>query len=253
MGDGPMTAIETKLANLLKRLLAAVAEVECVVLYGSAVRGDFREGHSDLNLLCILPSVGVKQLSALAPVVQWWIKAERQQAPLFFTADELRSAADVFAVELLDIQKEHRLLHGEDIFANLVVPMNLHRVQVEHELRTLVLKLRQQYVQMPNDEKTLKAVLAKSHSGALTLLRHSLIALGQTPANSAREIFAQITAATGADSGALTAGLEMRETGLLARDLSSSYDDFLNALGKVIQALDRHAPKKEWKRSASGN
>jgi len=195
----------------------------------------------------------VKQLSALAPVVQWWIKAERQQAPLFFTADELRSAADVFAVELLDIQKEHRLLHGEDIFANLVVPMNLHRVQVEHELRTLVLKLRQQYVQMPNDEKTLKAVLAKSHSGALTLLRHSLIALGQTPANSAREIFAQITAATGADSGALTAGLEMRETGLLARDMSSPYDDFLNALGKVIQALDRHAPKKEWKRSASGN
>ena len=248
-----MTAIDTKLADFVKRLLAAVAEVECVVLFGSAVGGDFHQGHSDLNVLCILPAVGVKQLTALAPVVKWWTTTEKQPAPLFFTADELRSAADVFAVELLDIQKEHRVLHGDDIFANLVVPMNLHRVQVEHDLRTLVLKLRQQYVQMPGDEKTLKAVLAKSHSGALTLLRHTLLALGQTPATSARDIFAQIAAGTGADAGALAAGLELREKGILTRDLSSSYDDFLTALGKVIQALDRQAPKKEWQRNRGAN
>jgi actin-like ATPase involved in cell morphogenesis len=195
----------------------------------------------------------VKELTALAPVVKWWTTTEKQPPPLFFTADELRSAADVFAVELLDIQKEHRVLHGDDIFANLAVPMNLHRVQVEHELRTLVLKLRQQYVQMPNDEKTLRAVLAKSHSSALTLLRHVLLALSQTPPTSARDIFAQIAVATGADAGALAGGLELREKGILARDLSSSYDDFLKALGKVIEALDRHAPKKEWKRSIAAN
>lgn len=248
-----MTVIDTKLADFVKRLLGAVTEVECVVLFGSAVRGDFHQGHSDLNVLCTLPVLGVKQLTALAPVVKWWTTTEKQPAPLFFTADELRSSADVFAVELLDIQKEHRVLHGDDIFANLVVPMNLHRVQVEHELRTLVLKLRQQYVQMPSDEKTLKAVLAKSHSGVLTLLRHTLLALGKTPAISARDIFAEIAAATGADAGALAAGLELREKGVLTRDLSSSYDDFLTALGKVIQALDRHAPKKEWKRSAGAN
>jgi predicted nucleotidyltransferase len=253
MSANPMAAIDTKLADFVKRLLGAVAEVECAVLYGSAARGDFHEGHSDLNVLCTLPVVGVKQLTALAPVVKWWTASEKQPTPLFFTADELRSAADVFAVELLDIQKEHRVLHGDDIFANLVVPMNLHRVQVEHELRTLVLKLRQQYVQMPSDEKTLKAVLAKSHSSALTLLRHTLLALGQTPATSARDIFAQVAAATGADDGALAAGLELREKGVLARDLSSSYDDFLTALGKVIHAMDRHAPKKEWKRNAGAS
>ena len=247
-----MTAIETKLTDFVKRL-TAVTTVESVVLYGSAARGDFREGHSDLNVLCTLPVIGVKQMVSIAPVVKWWIITEKQPAPLFFTADELRSAADVFAIELLDIQKEHRLLHGVDIFANLAVPMNLHRVQVEHELRTLVLKLRQQYVQMPDDEKTLKAVLAKSHSGGVTLLRHTLIALGQTPANSAREIFVQIAAATGADSHALAVGLDLREKGVIARGVSASYDDFLKALGKVIDALDRQAPKKEWQRIAGGN
>jgi predicted nucleotidyltransferase len=257
MSDGgksaSMMAIDSKLGEFVKRLLAATAEVECVVLYGSAVRGDFHQGHSDLNILCVLPAIGVKRLQALSPVVQWWTMSEKQPAPLFFTANELRSAADVFAVELLDIQKEHRLLHGTDIFGDLAIPMNLHRVQVEHELRTLMLKLRQQFVLTPNDEKTLKAVLAKSHSGTLTLLRHTLLALGRTPPASAREVFAEVAEATGANAEALAAGLDLREKGALAGNLNRSYDGFLVALGKVIDALDQHVPKKEWRRIAGAN
>jgi hypothetical protein len=253
MSEKEMTAIDTKLADFVKRLLAATNEVESVVLYGSAVHGDFHQVHSDLNVLCILPAIGVKQLAAVAPVVKWWTTTEKQPAPLFFTAEELRSAADVFAIELLDIQKDHRVLFGNDIFANLAVPMNLHRVQVEHELRTLLLKLRQQYLQTPHDLEILKAVLTKSHSSALTLLRHTLLALGKTPASSARDIFAQIASASGADAGALAAGLELREKGSLARDLASSYDELMTALGKVILTLDRNAPKGEWRRSAGAS
>jgi predicted nucleotidyltransferase len=253
MSEKEMAAIDTKLAQFVKRLLVASGEVESVVLYGSAVHGDFHQALSDLNVLCILRALGVKQLAAIAPVVKWWTATEKQPAPLFFTADELRSAADVFAVELLDIQKDHRVLHGEDMFANLTVPMNLHRVQVEHELRTLLLKLRQQYVQTPDDEKILRAVLAKSHSSALTLLRHTLLALGQNPATSAREIFAQIASVTGADARALAGGLELREKGSLSRELASSYDDLLTALEKVTVTLDRNVPKSEWKRSAGVN
>ena len=51
-------------------------------------------------------------------------------------------SADVFAIELLDIGQHHRVLFGEDPVADIEVPMNLHRVQVEHELRTALQKLR---------------------------------------------------------------------------------------------------------------
>jgi predicted nucleotidyltransferase len=244
-----MASMDDKLADLVKRLQSATTELESVVLYGSAARGDFHEGHSDLNILCTLRALTVKQLAEVSPVARWWTSTEKQPSPLFFTAEELRHAADVFAIELMDIKKNHRVLFGTDVVADIVVPMNLHRIQVEHELRTLLLKLRQQYVQTPSDAKTLEAVLAKSHSGVVTLVRHSLIALHKTPVSSVRELFPEIAALTGASPKALAVGLELREKGTLGGDLSAAYDAYLAALEKIILALEHHVPKSEWQRT----
>jgi len=244
-----MASMDDRLADLVKRLQSATTELESVVLYGSAARGDFHEGHSDLNILCTLRALTVKQLAEVSPAARWWTSAEKQPSPLFFTAEELRHAADVFAIELMDIKKSHKVLFGTDVVADIVVPMNLHRIQVEHELRTLLLKLRQQYVQTPSDTKTLEAVLAKSHSGVVTLIRHSLIALQKTPASSVRELFPEIAAVTGASPKALAVGLELREKGTLGGDLNAAYDACLAALEKIILALEHHVPKSEWQRT----
>ena len=147
------------------------------------------------------------------------------------------------------MKKNHRLLYGGDVLKHIDVPMNLHRVQVEHELRTMLVKLRQQFLQTPDDAKAWKAVLAKSHSGVLTLLRHTLMALQKSSDGSPREVYAHVAAATGADAQALAAGLELRETGALTRDPSHAYDGILAALEKVILALDQHLPKREWART----
>lgn len=249
-----MSSIDSKLAELAKRLQgAAKTNLESVVLFGSAARGDFWKSHSDLNVFCTLRALTLEELALLAPVVGWWIRKHNQPAPLFFTAEELRRSADVFAIELLDMQRSHQVLYGIDVVTEIVVPMNLHRVQVEHELRTMLLKLRQHYLQGSQNQGALRAVLSKSYSGALTLLRHTLIALGQEPPVAPREVFARIAADTGAEAQAFEAGLELRETGKLSRDLASAYGAYLSALEKVIFTLDQHLPKKEWKRTASTN
>jgi len=60
-----MLSTETKLTELVNRLKEfAGANLECVILFGSAARGDFREGHSDLNVVCILHSLSVEELDA---------------------------------------------------------------------------------------------------------------------------------------------------------------------------------------------
>jgi len=102
----------------------------------------FHEGHSDLNVVCFLRSLSVEELGRLAPVVKWWCVEQREPAPLFFTEDELKHAADVFAIEILDMKHGRRVLYGADAVATIEVPMNLHRVQIEHDLRTTLLKLR---------------------------------------------------------------------------------------------------------------
>src|SRR5947208_16850092 len=99
-----MQSTDTKLAELVRRLKEfAAANLECVILFGSAARGDFREAHSDLNVVCILHSLSVAELGRLAYVVKWWCADQKEPAPLFFTGDHVKNAADVFALAILAV------------------------------------------------------------------------------------------------------------------------------------------------------
>jgi hypothetical protein len=241
------------LKNLVERLHSAAGEnLESVILYGSAARGDFHEARSNLNVLCVLRSLGVEHLSRISDVVSWWT-AQKQPAPLFFTADELRHAADVFSIELLDMQQSHRVLYGADVVAGIRVPMNLHRIQVEHELRTMLLGLRQHFLLEAKNHRELRAVLAKSFASVLTLLRHTLIAFEEKAPAAAIGVFARVAALTGADAAALEVGLQFRDSEQPDRDILPAYGAYLAALEKVISALDHHLPKHQWRRAAAAN
>src|SRR5713226_6218853 len=89
---------------------AAGTNLESVVLYGSTVRGDAQPPYFDVNLLCVVRSVASAELEKIASVVHWWSQGQKQRSPLIFTAEELRHSADVFAIELLDMQRAHRVL-----------------------------------------------------------------------------------------------------------------------------------------------
>ncbi|HEV3118283.1 MAG TPA: nucleotidyltransferase domain-containing protein, partial [Gemmataceae bacterium] len=200
----------TELVNRLKEF--AAANLECVILFGSAARGDFLPGFSDLNVACILHSLTVEELGRLAHVVKWWCVDQKEPAPLFFTRDELHQAADVFAIEILDMKHGRRVLYGKDVVAEIEVPMNLHRVQIEHDLRTMILKLRQHYLRAPGNAKELAPVLRKSFSGVLTLLRHTVIAFGEEPPAGEHAIIVRAAALTGSNASAFDALLKLRET-----------------------------------------
>ena len=244
-----MLSTDAKLTELVKRLKEfAATNLECVILFGSAARGDFRAGHSDLNVACILHSLTVEELGRLANVVKWWSVEQKEPAPLFFTRDELRQAAEVFAIEILDMKHGRRVLYGADVVADIEVPMNLHRVQVEHDLRTTVLKLRQHYLRAPGNSKELAPILKKSFSGVLTLLRHTIIAFGEEPPVAAHDIIARAAVLTDSNASAFTALLTLRETGEFHGEIIPVYGAYLKALEKILSALEKHFPKREWRR-----
>jgi hypothetical protein len=126
--------------------------------------------------------------------------------------------------------------------------MNLHRVQIEHDLRTMVLKLRQQYLRAPGNSKELAPVLKKSFSGVLTLLRHTVIAFGEEPPGAERDIIGRASALTGSNAAAFDVLLPLRETGQFHGEIIPVYGAYLNALEKISSALDKLLPKREWQR-----
>ncbi len=121
---------------------ASGTNIESVILFGSAVAGDYHPGLSNFNLLCILRDSSFQALRALEPAAKWWDK-QKQPPPLCMTRQEIERSTDVFTIELLDMQQHHRVLFGEDVLSGLQIPMDLHRVQVEYELREKLILLRQ--------------------------------------------------------------------------------------------------------------
>jgi hypothetical protein len=237
---------EDKLQQLVQRLQTTCGEnLVSVVLYGSAAREDFHEQYSDVNLLLVMQELGAQALHAIAPIIAWWTHEEKLRPPMIMTRQELQESADVFAIELLDIKLVHRTLAGEDVVMSIDVPMNLHRVEVEHELRTTLLRLRQHFLLAPDKTDELRAVLAKSISSVVTLFRHALIALGEDTPHAKPKLLEQAGEVFGFNAQPLRSILELRNDPNQPRSVTELYHAYLAAIGRVAHELDVRVPKKK--------
>jgi predicted nucleotidyltransferase len=233
--------IDPKLDELVQKLKAAAADnLKAVILYGSAATEEFHSKHSDLNLLCVVEQADAAHLEALHSPVEWWTR-RGQRPPLVFTLDELRRSADIFTIELLDMKSRHRILYGENVLAEISVPLHYHSIQVERELRTDWLRLRQAVLAAPKKPKAYLELMVASFSSFAALFRHALIALGETPAETKREAIERIAKFAGADPGGFHAILGIREGKLKERDLNieNTLNQYFAFVEAVTEKFDR--------------
>ncbi|HEV2297924.1 MAG TPA: nucleotidyltransferase domain-containing protein [Candidatus Acidoferrales bacterium] len=233
--------MEELLDDFKKRLLEAAKDnLKAIVLYGSAASGEFHKDHSDLNILCVIKRVGAADLEPLHDPVAWWRK-KGHPSPQFFTMAEIRASADIFAIELLDMKERHRMLYGEDFFDELKVPMQLHKQQVERELRTNALRLRQGILAIPPRDRVVVGLMDASVSAFVILFRHALIALGEPVPGSRREIVEHIAKLVGASPEAFLAVLDVRQGRRKSSDLDASetLKGFVALAERVTEEVDR--------------
>ena len=137
------------LEALTQRLQTVCGEnLRSVILYGSSVTGDHAGRRSNYNVLVVLHRLGLDDLKALSPVVRAWVRGG-QPAPLLWTQESLRRSADAFPLEIADLQAAHRELYGTDVLDTLPVDAARLRLQLEHELKSRLLALRQHYLLTP--------------------------------------------------------------------------------------------------------
>lgn len=244
----PENAIPEKQINeFVARLQqAAGANLESVVLYGSAVAGGYDPEFSNINLLCIVKDTSLTSLLALAQAVESWTK-QRQHAPLLLTRDELERSADVFAIEWMDIREKHRVLFGPEVIASLEIPMRQHRAQLEYELREKLILLRQRLLLAANDEKRTWELLLRSLSAFTTLFRHALIAQGQAVPATRREAVKALAASLGFDASPFEHLLDIREHRAETRQFRAQEvaGRYLAAVEQVTGAVDRMLDPKD--------
>jgi hypothetical protein len=232
---------EKKISDFVGRLReAAGANLESVILFGSAVAGDFHPEFSNVNLFCVVRESSFTALLALAPAVKWW-DGQKQPPPLFMTHDEIKRSVDVFTIELIDMQQHHRVLFGEDILRGLSIPANLHRMQVEYELREKLALLRQHLLLAASNDSRLWELLLRSVSSFATLFRHALMVLGHDAPAGKREAVEALAKRIGFDASGILRVLDVRERKSDRKkfDVADVFSRYLAALEQVASAVDR--------------
>ena len=232
---------EKLIDEFVRRLRAtATSNLESVILYGSAASNTFDPEFSNINLLCVLKDTAYSSLRSLGPAMEWWYRQE-QVAPLVMSKEELARSTDVFTIELLDIVRHHRVLFGEDVLAALTIRTELHRVQVEYELREKLLLLRRSVLLAARNKDRLWDVLLGSLASFSTLFRHALIAIGEEPPESKREAVAKLAARVNSAGDSFLRVLDVREHKVKrkALDVEQLCAGYLGFVEQVTAAVDR--------------
>jgi hypothetical protein len=219
---------------------AAGANLESVILFGSAIAGDFHSEFSNVNLFCVLRDCSFVALQAIAPAVKWW-DSQKQPPPLFMTRREIERSGDVFTIELLDMQQHHRVLFGEDVVKGLSIPANLHRVQVKYELREKLALLRQHLLLASGNDSRMWELLLRSVSSFATLFRHALIVLGYDAPGGKREAVQVLAEKLEFDASSVLQTLDVRErkSNRKAFEVTEVFSRYLSAVEHVTAAVDR--------------
>jgi len=227
--------------EFVKRLHDSLGEdLVSVLLYGSAASGDFQPDYSDLNVLCVLRVVGVTELRRAGTTIEWW-NGQKQATPLLLSLEEALNAVDAFPIEFQDIRQSHAVLHGKNVFADLEVNPQHHRRQVEHELRSTLLRLRARYLALMTKDDEVTQMMAKSVSTFATLTRHALLLHGVEVSTQKRDILKAATAKFGMNPLPFETLLAVREgkQQIVGESVHSLFAAYLEQITRLIQAVDR--------------
>ncbi len=131
-----------QLEAVLKEVVLALSEalgknLHSCCLYGSAVRGNFDDERSDINLLILLNQSDVHAHTALAGALQKFKNVD----PFVLATRGFERSFRMFSPKFASIQRNYRVLAGADPLAALRVEPKEEQYLTEQAIRNLRLRL----------------------------------------------------------------------------------------------------------------
>jgi hypothetical protein len=180
----------------LTQVDTALGQGYSAVLYGSAARGDFIPGRSNINLMVITDQVTPTILRSLGRAFTGWRKGS-PEPPLLLSRAEWARATDAFPIEITDMRTSYRVLRGPDPLQGVQVDPTALRKALEREFRGKLLRLRQGYAIYAPDPGALGKLGLQSAATILVLLRGVLTLIGKPVPGDPLELAAAAAAAIG--------------------------------------------------------
>jgi len=170
---------QLKIADQYKKILQSFTqglkdiyrgELLSLILYGSAVSGEFVDKHSNLNLLVVLKNTDLEAIKKSSKLIHKF----KMFNTLFLTEDYIANSTDIFPIEFLDMQENYFVLYGKDVLKDIQIDIRNLQFQCEQELKAKLLKLKQAYLSLNNNIPALRSLLFMSFTSVLHILRNVL-------------------------------------------------------------------------------
>jgi len=149
-----------------------------VILYGSAVRGEYVRARSDLNLMLVFKKLDLEHITKVRKLMRRKVRKTLPQI-VFWTEEELQNACDVFPLEFADIKEHHQRLVGKDLIGKRKIDKKHMRYQLEFELRSKLLNVRDSWLSLRRDKYALKMFLIKAGNSFDYLIRKAEAVFGK--------------------------------------------------------------------------
>jgi predicted nucleotidyltransferase len=230
-------SVDRVLAPLLSETDRMLGSRYSAILYGSAARGDFIPGHSDVNLMLIVEDATPEIIRSLGQALKPWRKA-RLAPPLLMSRREWERATDAFPIEVTDMRASYQVLRGDDLLSSAeVLPSDLRRA-LEREFRGKLLRLRQGYAALTPDPGALGALATQSAGTVMVLLRSLLALLGKpAPADPIDLAHAAETAVGASEESVARVVRHRGEKGW--RCGMVEFEEYMSAVEHAVRFLDQ--------------
>lgn len=239
--EGLPNETQKLLQTYVKEIAGVFGEqLEGVLLYGSAARGEFLPGRSNLNILLLVSSCDSVVLKKYSALHRRWSK-EQIVVPLFLTEGELHKSASVFPLEFLEIQDQHRLLKGRNPFIGFHVKTDRLKEAVMQGLAGHVLRLRQRYVEGGGGNDATTILLSLSVTSILPLMRGIQRLLGRPPLSHSDVVITDVAGELKLDLQGLGDVLLLKRGHISPgpHEVPRFFDRYLQAATALTQAVEQ--------------
>ena len=165
---GNMKALD-KFIDTLKEKLSE--NLVSVIAFGS--QANVSDAKNNLNLAIVTKELTAEHLYDISKPVKKWMSA-KNPIPVIMNIQEWYASFDVYAIEYADIKSNYRVVYGDDIVKHININKYFLRLQCESELKSLLLKYKNNFLINISSDREMKKVLANVIKTLLVIFRSVL-------------------------------------------------------------------------------
>ncbi|MDD4356700.1 MAG: hypothetical protein PHN98_05560 [Smithellaceae bacterium] len=210
-----------------------------LMLYGSGVTRTYLKGKSDINVLVVLTPEGMDRLEDGFPLVEKWRKRD-VAVPLVMTRKFIASSLDSYPIEFLNMKNQSVLIYGENVLEPLEIRPEDLRLQIERELHSKILLLREGYLESAGSARHLRRLIGKSLIACVALCNAMLyLKQAETPRD-ITETIREMNRVFTIDANIFMLCLEIRRgtDKLSGKEVKDVFKKYMREVEKMFHIID---------------